>query len=210
MGYDFRWSLDKRKGIRLKTLTFILTVLLTATVAVGQQSSAADASAAKPKTKLEAFERQTGSVIIRGFSTIGTIIGIHGGSASVEAREFVNPSIGKREYGIVVEVKEGGRLEREDRSYVDYDEIEPLLHGIDYVLKVDASTTKLSDFQADYHTKGDLTITTFSSASDVKAAITSGRIGGADVIITVDDLQKFRKLVATAKARLDDLRKSAS
>jgi hypothetical protein len=107
---------------------------------------------------------------------------------------------------MVVEVKESSRLEREGHSYVDYDEIEPLLRGIDYVLKVDSSATKLADFQADYHTKGDLTITTFSSGGAVKAAITSGRIGSVDLILNTSDLQTFRNLVATAKTQLDALR----
>jgi hypothetical protein len=189
-------------------------VLVTAFLLVGhasaQQASKGEIAAATPKTKLEAFERQTGTVIIRGFTTVGSVRGIYGGTASVEAREFTNATTGKQEFGIVVEVKEAGRLEREDRSYIDYDEIESLLRGIDYVVKIDSSATKLADFQADYHTKGDLTITTFSSGSDVKAAITSGRIGSVDVIITTADLQQFRNLVAAARTKLDELRKPAS
>lgn len=185
-------------------------MMLLANFACAQEAKV-DATATAPKTKLEAFEHQTGSVIIRGFTTVGSVHGVYGGTASVEAREFTNATTGKREFGIVVEVKEAGRLERESRSYVDFDEVEPLLHGIDYVLKVERSVTKLADFQADYHTKGDLTITTFSSGEGgVNAAITAGRIGSVDVIVTKGDLQQFRDLVAAAKAKLDELRKPAT
>jgi hypothetical protein len=184
-------------------------MLLAGHIAYGQQNSSPDRATAAPKTKLEAFERQTGSVIIRGFTALGSVMGTYGGRASVEAREFANATTGKREYGIVVEVKEAGRLERADRAYIDYEEIEPLLHGIEYVLKVDNSATKLANFQADYHTKGDLTISTFSSGSGIKAAVTVGRIGTVDVIISTADLQAFRDLVAAAKTKLDGLRSPA-
>lgn len=186
-----------------------LGVFLLAGSACGQQTAKSEAATA-PKTKLEAFEHQTGSVIIRGFTTVGVVKGEYGGTASVEAREFTNATTEKHEFGIVIEVKEAGRLEREDRSYVDYDEIDSLLRGIDYVVKIDSSATKLADFQADYHTKGDLTVTTFSSGSEVKAAITSGRIGGVDVIVPLARLQEFRSLVAAAKSKLDELRKPTS
>lgn len=193
-----------------RIVTMLGSMLLFASIACGQPASKPDAAAPAPKTKLEAFERQTGTVIILGFTTLGSIDGLYGGSASVEAREFTNATTRAHEFGVVVEVKEAGRLEREDRSYIDYEEIESLLHGIDYVMKIDSSATKLSNFQADYHTKGDLTITTFSTSGGVKAAVGSGRTGSVNVILETTHLQQFRDLVAAAKAKLDELRKSTS
>lgn len=190
-------------------ISLLICASLAAT-ASAQQAARPEAPASTPKTKLEAFEHQTGTVIIRGFTSVGAVIGLYGGSASVNAQQFTNATTGKRELGIVVEVKEAGRLERQGRSYIDYDEIEPLLHGIDYVAKVDSTSTKLADFQADYETRGDLTVSTFSTKSGVKAAIGSGRIGSVDLIISAADLQQFRGLVASAKATLDELRKPGS
>jgi hypothetical protein len=43
-----------------------------------------------PKTKLEAFEAQSGAVIIRGFSRIGYLRGVYGGTVTVESKEFLN------------------------------------------------------------------------------------------------------------------------
>src|ERR1044072_3106906 len=87
------------------------------------------AESAGPRTKLEAFGRQSGTVIIRGFTHVGRIVSSYGGFISVESREFTDATTGKKEYGIIVEVTEGDRLAREERSYVDYDEIDGLLKG---------------------------------------------------------------------------------
>src|SRR4051812_46880909 len=85
-----------------------------------------------PATKLEAFQAKTGTVLIRGFTTVGRISGrIGGGYVSVDARDFRearNPKA--REAGIAIEVGESGRLERQNTSFIDADEIESLLAGI--------------------------------------------------------------------------------
>ncbi|BEQ17004.1 hypothetical protein [Desulfoferula mesophila] len=100
----------------------------------------------KPKTKLELFERQTGTVVLKGYSEIGTISAL--GSVSVDCIELKNMTTGKRQFGIVIEVKESGRLERSNRSFIDYDEISPLIKGISYISKVDKNVTKLKKFEA--------------------------------------------------------------
>lgn len=162
-----------------------------------------------PKTKIEAFQAKTGSVIIGGFSAIGGVAGDYGSRVDVEAREFTDASTGKKEYGIVIEVKEEGRFERQGRAFVDYDEIDSLLKGIDYIAKIDSTTTKLADFQADYRTKGDLEVSTYSHSGEVKAAVSVGRIGGAQAFLTLGGLQQLRNAVALAKGELDRLRPQA-
>ena len=94
-----------------------------------------------PETKLEAFEKQTGTVIITGRSDIGSVSAM--GTISVDCIEILDVSTGLREMGIVLEVKGSGRYESSDSSFIDYDEIESLLNGIDYIAKVTHSSTKL-------------------------------------------------------------------
>ena len=159
-----------------------------------------------PRTKLETFEATTGSVIVRGFSKIGTLRGQLGTSAEVESKEFTNAATSKKEYGITVQVKESSRLERENTSYIDYDEIDSLLKGIDFIAKVDSSATRFDSFQADYKTRGDFSVSTFSTDSGVMVAIKSGRIGAATAYLKLTDLSAFRELIAKAKAAIDAVR----
>ena len=132
-----------------------------------------------PATKLEAFQARTGVVLIRGYTEIGTIGG-RSSTVTVTAREFrdaSNPT--SRATGIAIEVKEVGRLERQNTSFVDADEIDSLLKGIDYIAKIGKDITKHENFEVDYRTKGDLRIGVFNSgrSGNIHAVIASGRIG---------------------------------
>jgi hypothetical protein len=158
--------------------------------------------AAEPQTKLENFQARTGSVLIKNFSEIGSLNGL-GGTITVTSYEFADAQTGKKEYGVGIEAKESGRLERENRSYVDYDEIDSLLAGVDYVSKIDGSQSKLKNFEAHYKTKGELDVTVFSGRGRIEAAISVGRISAVRVFLQLDTLLKFRQLIVDAKAALD-------
>ena len=112
--------------MKLHALAFATLTLALPCPAQDQKSEQAP-----PKTKLQAFDALAGAVIIKGYSKIGAVAGM--GQVSIDAKEFTNASSGRSEYGITIQVKEAGRLEREDTSFIDYEEIDSLLAGIDYV-----------------------------------------------------------------------------
>jgi hypothetical protein len=181
----------------------LLFALCTASCANAQQ----DPSPIQPKTKLEAFQAQDGVVIVRGFSQIGEVRGQYGSTVTLEVKEFTNAASAKRELGMTIVVKETLRLERENTSYIDYDEIPSLLAGIDYIAKVTKTATKLDNFQADYRTKGDLRVSTFNdNHGETLAAVASGRIGSTSAYFKLSELAKFRQLVADAKSKLDGIK----
>ncbi len=155
-----------------------------------------------PATKLEAFQARTGSVVIRGFTTVAEIRGL-GAIVGVDAREFTDASDSKRITGIAIQVKETGRLERENRAFIDADEIESLLKGIEYIEKIGKNVTKLDNFEADYKTKGDLRITVFSSSKgEISASVAVGRIGRTSAFLNLSQLGELRKAVLAARALL--------
>jgi hypothetical protein len=159
-----------------------------------------------PKTKLEAFAAQDGVVIVRGFSKVGEVRGQYGSTVTIESKEFTNAATGQREYGIAVAVKADGRLERGHTSYVDFDEIPALLAGVESIGNVDKSSTALDQFQADYRTKGDLVIGTFSTESGTMVAVSSGIICKTTAYLPSVDLGRIRDLIQSAYATLDKLR----
>ena len=184
----------------MKAVAAVLaTIGLVSTLSAHQEQNSPDV----PKTKLEAFDAVSGFVIIRGFTAIGKVDGQLQTSVEIESKEFTLAATGKKEYGITIQVKQAARIEREHTSHVDYEEIESLLKGIDYIAKIDATVTKFAGFQADYKTKDDLSISTFSSANGVMVAVTSGRIGAATAYVKLSDLQLLRELIAKAKATID-------
>jgi hypothetical protein len=183
-----------RKPILLAALT-----LLFLTPTFGQQPKPTPTDT---PTKLETFQAKTGAVIVKGFTKIGTIRGV-GGSVTIISMEFTDAQSGRKEQGIVIEVKESDRLARESRSFIDADEIDSLLKGIEYISKIDPSVMKLASFEAIYRTKGDFSITTFNDSSGaVSAAISSGRIGRSDMFIPLAELTAFKGLIVEAQTKL--------
>jgi hypothetical protein len=165
------------------------------------------AEAGQSKTKLEAFQAKSGVIIIKGFSRMGSVNGRFGGLAEVQSMELRDAGSALRITGAVVTIREGGRLESESRSFIDYDEIDSLIKGLDYVARADSTVTKLSSFEANYSTKGDLMISVYSQQTgELGAAISSGSAGTVRVFFTLDDLSRFRGLLVEARAKLDGIR----
>jgi len=202
------------KNLKTKSMKTLLSLVLIGVVASNALAQNLKDSVPKeePKTKLEAFQAKTGAVIIRGFSTIGSIEGRFSTSAQVECKEFTDASSGKKEYGVTITVTDrSSDYKRENTSYIDYDEIDSLLKGIDYIAKIDKNATKLDLFQADYRTKGDLMVSTFDdSDGKVQAAIQSGVYGSVSTYLSLDDLAVFKGLIQKAKGKLDSIRPDAT
>jgi len=157
----------------------------------------------KAKTKLEQFSAKVGVVLIRGFHKIGSAQGLYNTSVNVESKEFTNVTDGTKQYGITIEVfKENGKYDKKHTTYIDFDEIDSLVKGIEYISKVKPSVTKLENFQADYKTKGDLKISTFSSGERVMAAVTSGNIGGVAAYYNIENLIEIKTLIIKARDKI--------
>lgn len=194
----------------MRFTTFALLAAL-ATSAVAQQQAADPAAQqrADPSTKIEAFSAKTGVVMIKGFSTVGQVRGQ--GIVSVDAREFRDASSPKTGvYGVAIEVKESGRLERASRSFIDQDEIDSLVSGINYISKISKSVTIMKDFEAQYRTKGDFSITVFSDSSGgLGVAVASGRIGKTSAFLKLGDLDQLKVLILEAKKAIEEAKAAA-
>lgn len=177
----------------------ILTIAL-ATIAF---SSLASEDETKTSTKLEAFQARTGTVIIRGYSTAGSIRGL-GANVSVDARVFKDASdLQKPVTGISVSIKETTRLERESISFIDSEEIQSLLDGIDYISKASSEITPLEKFEVEFRTNGDFRVIVFNdSKGEMSVALSSGRVGRTTSYLKVSDLAEFKKLILAAQAKI--------
>jgi len=158
----------------------------------------------EPRTKLEALDDRHSTVVIKGFTRI-TTIEIRGIRIdAIEMRELGNVSRAK---GVVFSLREGGEKPREDRAFIDYEEIDPLLNAIDVISRADETVTKLVGFEAKYRTIGDLQITVFKQTSRGNAVmLTTGVCEQTTGTISLDELAKVRAMIQEAKMRLDELR----
>lgn len=155
------------------------------------------------KTEIGVFEARTGSIIIKGFEPVGTVVA---GSVviSVADKESIDVGTGRKVYGIVVAL--GTTPTDRDRTFVDYDELDSLLNSIDYFIKIDYDITTLPSFEATYSTKSSLRLIAHSIR----------REGTVQCFIQYDDnqriplssvqLKQLYELIEKAKKNLDALR----
>jgi hypothetical protein len=154
---------------------------------------------------LKPSKQRPDPVLIKNYSEIGSLYGL-GGTAKVTSWEFTDAQTGKKQQGISVEVKEHDRLEREERAFIDYDEIDSLLAGIDYISRVSPDSLKLKRYEAVYRTKGSLAITFFNDTEGLQVAVSAGQFGPASAYFKPDKFEGFRKMIVDAKAALDAIR----
>jgi hypothetical protein len=199
------------KGTTMKSLMSLIFVSLSLVFfsgsATGQEAAEMEL---EPKTKLEAFQARTGIVIIKGFSRTGVAAGLEGTSIEVETREFRDAGSNSKEYGITIEVREAGNPGRRILSYIDYDEIDPLLKALEYLSKIDNSVTQLNRFEADYRTRGDLLFSAYSSRGGViTLAISSGLFRKATALFKLEDFKVIRGLIIEAKNQIDAIQQKS-
>lgn len=188
----------------MRNIFMALAIIGAASAASAQDQAAQlpDSSKSSTPTKLESFSAKTGIVVIKGYSNIATVAGL--GQVLIDAREFrdaSNPKVGQ--YGVAITVKEAGRLERESISFIDEDEIDSLIRGLDYISKMDRGVTTLGNFEAQYRTKGDFSVTVFSERTGtISLAVSSGRIGKASAYLKLADAALIKNALVEAQRTL--------
>src|SRR5688572_2531410 len=73
-----------------------------------------------PPTRLELFESATGTVLIKGTDDLGVVVG-KTGAVIIKLRESRDVATNRREFGIIVSVRENDQ--EEDTTVIDYDEL---------------------------------------------------------------------------------------
>ena len=193
----------------LRTILFSTLVLFCAGTALAQRPGPefwrkVGCEPLDPRTKLEAIEDRHSTVVIKGFTRITTVEVRGVRIDAIEMRELGNVARAK---GLVVILREGGEHPDDNRAFVDYEEIDPLLNAIDAIGRVDETATKLAGFEARYKTQGDLEIGVFrQTARGTAVIITTGICDRATATLSLDDLAKVRAMIQEAKARLDEIR----
>ena len=160
----------------------------------------------EPRTKLEAIEWQYEKVLVKGFSQIATFTA-RDVEVRIDAVELKEPATATRAIGLVIALKETGENPRENRSFVDYDEIDRLLKGLNAIAKVNESVTRLAGLEARYRTVGDLEVLVFrQSRSGIAAPLTSGICERVTAPLTLDELDRLKAHIVEAKTRLDEIK----
>jgi hypothetical protein len=157
-----------------------------------------------PTTKLEAFDTNIAAVILKASTDLGSM-SADAGVVTIKCREVTDTSTGHKEQGIAVEMTQRGSLK--DVVLIDYDEIPSLLRAIDYLNKLDVSTTSFNFVDAEYTTKGGLHIAAFGArrTGTIQFAVRDMRYEMAPITFSRQQLVQFLGLFNQAKSTLDSL-----
>jgi hypothetical protein len=160
----------------------------------------------EPRTKLEEIESRYERVITKGFTQYATL-SVRGVDVRLDAVEMKDTANSTRAMGFVIALRELGDKPRENRSFIDYEEIDRLIKAMESVAKVNETMTKLAGFEARYRTLGDLEINVFrQTRSGTAASLSSGICDRVTGLMTLDELDKLRGYLIEAKARLDEIK----
>ena len=190
--------------MRIQRILISLTFLLAGSVACAAQEAQPSPTPEEFETKLESLMSETGAVIVKGYTRVGSMSGSRG-AAQLTVWEVTNVRTGRRELGVTVEIGDAvaNRADVEERAYIDYDELEPLLKGIDYLLKLDDKGTKLSRYEAQYQTRGGLVLVTFNTPNGYLSAISTWGGRRPRFVLRQTGLAEFKNLLESAKEILD-------
>ena len=158
------------------------------------------------RTKLEEVEWRYERVLIKGFTQVANL-SARGADIRVDAVELKDADSATRATGLVIALRETGDSPRENRSFIDYEEIDRLLRGIDAIERVNESSTKLASFEARYRTLGDLEFVVFrQSRSGVAVSVSSGSCDRVTSGLTLEELDRLKAHIVEAKTRLDEIK----
>jgi hypothetical protein len=160
----------------------------------------------EPRTRLEEFDGRLETVLIKGSATIATF-NPRVGAVRIDAIELRDAGNSTRASGIAVRLNDATHP-KDNRAFIDYDEIDDLVKSIDQIARADDTITKLQHFEARYRTKGDLEIAVFrqTSGGNIAATVSSGACEQVTIPLSLEELNKFRWMIVQAKARLDEIK----
>jgi hypothetical protein len=156
-------------------------------------------------TELETFEAQTGKVIVKGAGQIGSMT-IDSINLTVICKESTDVSTGLKKYGVAVEISANNQ--RGVKMLVDYDEMDSLLNGINYLAQIDSNVTTLPTFVASYVTKSGLRVGAYTSQrrGAIQFFLQDRSFDSPRILMTSAQLAEFQNLMEQAKKNLDSLR----
>jgi hypothetical protein len=160
-----------------------------------------------PQTKLEAFETNTGTVIIKAAGLVGTV-SANNASLAVRCEEITDTGTGRKEQGLVLGIRDAS-TQLESTLLIDYDEIGSLVNALDFLNKADWSVTTLPSFDAVYTSKGGFRMAAFSSRRNgtIEFAVRNMRFPSAPIVLARDQVAQLRQFITLAKSKLDALGK---
>jgi hypothetical protein len=175
-------------------------VLIAAVCSLAFAARAQDTNALK--TEIGLFESQAGVVIVKGFGQVGSI-STGGAVISVRCKESTSAATGHKDYGIAVVIDLN---QQRAVAIVDYDELDALLNGTDYLGKMTYNVTSLPGFEASFATKSGLQLIAHGDKQQGGIRTFLQYDDSPRIPLASDQWTQLVNMIGQAKTMLDSLR----
>jgi hypothetical protein len=159
-----------------------------------------------PATAIENFELQTDTVMVKGFGEIGSIT-TEAGVISVRCKETADVSSARKLYGIAVTFDSN---DAHGLLVVDYDELESLTNGLDFLGKVSYNVTPMPGFDASITTRSGLRAGAHTERRQSGIELFLQFAGSPKIPLTAGQFSQFENLINESKMSLDAARSQSS
>jgi hypothetical protein len=156
-----------------------------------------------PRTYFEAYNAVADAPLLKGNSVIGTLNNQINYPVEIRAEALTNLLSSNVVYAVSLRTRIAAKQLEVD--YVDYDELDGLIRGIQFVSQTDHSQIPMDNFEAAYRTRCGMSILKVSNGNKVTIVLKSGDTLGARnqmASFVLDDLGRY---LTAAKAKLDAL-----
>jgi hypothetical protein len=180
----------------MRSTPFILTLL---SAALPLLTHAQSSCTNPPPTEIQNFEMQPDTVIVKGFGQIGSIA-TESGTIEVRSKESDNTTSGQKQYAIAIAIETN-----QSRMLlpVDYDELDALIHGLNFLSKVTYDVTSMPAFDATISTRSSFRAGAHSERRQGNIELFVQFADTARVPLTPDQFAQLQSLVTQAKSSLD-------
>jgi hypothetical protein len=175
-----------------------LVLLAFVSVARGQTSTNS------PRTYFEYYDAVPDSPLVKGMTSIGTLNNEITFPVEVRAERLSNLQSSNTVYAVSLRTRISRQILLVD--YIDYDEVDGLIRGLQLISQSDHSVTPMENFEVAYRTRGGLSIVKRSEGNKVVIAMRSGDPTNSQrnpmAAFVLDDLSRY---LTAAKAKIDAL-----
>jgi len=156
-----------------------------------------------PRTYFEAYNAVAGAPLLKSMSVIGTLNNQINYPVEIRVEELTNLQSSNTVYAVALRTRLSSKQLVVD--YIDYDELDGLIRGVQFVSQTDHGQAPLDIFEAAYRTRCGLSVLKVSNGNKLTILIKSGDLSGVRnqmASFVLDDLGRY---LTAAKAKLDSL-----
>lgn len=179
----------------MRSTPILLTILCAALPLLSHAQSCTN----PPPTEIQNFEIQPDVVIVKGVDQIGSIA-TETGTIQVRCKESDNVTSGQKQYAIAIAIETN-----QSRMVlpVDYDELDALIHALNYLAKVTYDVTPMSAFDASITTRSGFRAGAHSERRQGSIQLFVQFADTVRVPLSPDQFAQLQNLVTQAKTSLD-------